>query len=222
LEDAAPALGAEVNGAKVGGLSHVAAFSFQGAKIMTTGEGGMIVTSDEELYERVKFLGDHGRDKHIPFQISAVGYKYKMSNLQAALGLGQIERIEELVGKKRTIFGWYRKRLAGVAGLTLNTERCWARNIYWMTSVVLDENLGISRNEVLAGLKQRRVDSRPFFPPVSSFPMFQSREAENPVAYRISRQGLNLPSGHNLTEQDVERVCSSLLEVLRVPCRKAA
>src|SRR5262249_16624228 len=91
LEDAAPALGAEVNGRKVGGLGDAACFSFQGAKIMTTGEGGMFVTSDETLYERVKHLGDHGRDKHIPFQINRVGYKYKMSNVQAAIGLGQLE-----------------------------------------------------------------------------------------------------------------------------------
>src|SRR4029077_9372287 len=133
----------------------VAAFSFQGAKIMTTGEGGMLVTSDEALYERVKCLGGHGRALHRPFVISAIGYKYKMSNLQAALGLGQLERIEELVGKKRVIYGWYRGRLAGVPGVQLNVQRPWARNIYWMTSVVLDEGLGISRDEVIAGLKQR-------------------------------------------------------------------
>jgi perosamine synthetase len=222
MEDAAPALGAEVHGVKVGGLSAIAAFSFQGAKIMTTGEGGMIVTSDEALYERVKFLGDHGRDKHIPFQIAAVGYKYKMSNLQAALGLAQIQRIDELVRKKREIFGWYHKRLAGVPGLTLNAQRPWARNIYWMTSVILDANLGASRDEVITALKQAGVDSRPFFPPLSSFPMFKSRAEENPVAYRVARQGINLPSGHNLTEQDVEIVCSRLVQVLQATGRQAA
>src|SRR5258708_23687725 len=101
LEDAAPALGAEVHGHKVGDLSDVAAFSFQGAKIMTTGEGGMLVTNDEALYQRVKYLGDHGRDRHRPFVISAIGDKYKMSNLQAAMGLGQLERIGERRRKKR-------------------------------------------------------------------------------------------------------------------------
>jgi perosamine synthetase len=222
LEDAAPALGATVNGQRVGGLGDLACFSFQGAKIMTTGEGGMLVTSDEELYERIKFLGDHGRDKHIPFQISAIGYKYKMSNIQAALGLGQLERIEELVEKKRTIFQWYRQRLEGVAGLRLNAERPWARSIYWMTSIVLDDGVDVSRDKVIAGLKERHVDSRPFFPPISSFPMFASCQERNPVAWRVSRQGINLPSGHNLTEQDVERVCDSLLEAMKVPARKVA
>jgi perosamine synthetase len=222
LEDAAPALGAEVHGCKVGGLGDLAAFSFQGAKVMTTGEGGMVVTSDETLFERVKFLGDHGRDKHIPFLISEVGYKYKMSNLQAALGLAQVERMEELVGKKRTIHSWYRQRLAGVPGLTLNTERPWARSIYWMTSLVLSDAIRLGRDEVIAGLKQRHIDSRPFFPPMSSFPMFQSRDRENPVAYRVSRRGINLPSGHNLTEEDIDRVCRALLEVLAQQDRKAA
>src|SRR5438552_12628610 len=122
----------------------MATFSFQGAKVMTTGEGGMVVTSSVELYERARCYGDHGRDKHIPFRIAEVGYKYKMSNLQAALGLAQLERIEELVGKKRLIFHWYRQRLQRVPGLTLNTEQPWARNIYWMTSVVLDEGLSVT------------------------------------------------------------------------------
>jgi perosamine synthetase len=222
MEDAAPALGGEVGGRKVGGLGDVACFSFQGAKIMTTGEGGMLCTSDEALYERIHSLWDHGRDEHIPFQISEVGYKYKMSNLQAAVGLAQLERIEELVGKKRVIYGWYRARLDGVPGLTLNAEAPWARSIFWMSSAVLDDRLGVSRDAVIAGLKQRGVDSRPFFPPMSSFPMFKSREKENPVAYRVSRQGINLPSGHNLTEEDVDRVCAALKEVLNSAGRKAA
>ena len=222
LEDAAPALGAEVKGKKVGGLSDVAAFSFQGAKIMTTGEGGMLVTSDETLFERARFLGDHGRDPHVPFKIAEVGCKYKMSNLQAAMGLAQLERIEELVAKKRQIFGWYHERLADVPQLQLNVERPWARNIYWMTSIVLQERAGVARDEVMAALKERHVDSRPFFPPVSSFPMFANCAERNPIAYRVSANGINLPSGHNLREADVDYVCSALKEVLHLRSRRAA
>lgn len=214
LEDAAPALGAEIEGRKAGSFGNVAAFSFQGAKIMTCGEGGMLVTSDPNLYERARFLNDHGRDPHRPFVISEVGYKYKMSNLQAALGLAQLERIEEMIAKRRVIFQWYRQRLGGVPGLSLNVERFWARNIYWMTSIVLGDELPIARDDVIAGLKERDIDSRPFFPPVSSFPMFESRAKQNPHAYNVSRRGINLPSGHNLTEADVDRVATSLLEVL--------
>ena len=222
LEDAAPALGAEVNGQKVGSLGHAATFSFQGAKIMVTGEGGMLVTDDEGLFERARHLNDHGRDPDRPFQISTIGHKYKLSNLQAALGLAQLERMTELVSRKRTIFGWYRQRLGSIAGLRLNAERRWARNTYWMTSVVFDDELGVSRAEVIAGLKRRHIDSRPFFPPTSSFPMFSRRENANPVAYRIADRGLNLPSGHNLTEHDVDWVCGALLELLPGDCRRAA
>jgi perosamine synthetase len=222
LEDAAPALGAEVNCRKVGGLGRVGAFSFQGAKLLVTGEGGMLVTDDAELFERISRLADHGRDPDRPLHIRTIGHKYKMSNLQAALGLAQLERIDELVRKKRLIFEWYRQRLGQVPGLTLNAEKHWARNTYWMTSVVLSEQHDVSRDTVIAQLKQRHIDSRPFFPPMSSFPMFKSRSEDNPVAYRIARQGLNLPSGHNLTEGDVDRVCRSLVDILQGRGRQAA
>jgi perosamine synthetase len=214
LEDAAPALGAEIEGRKVGSFGDMACFSFQGAKIMTCGEGGMLVTDDESLYERAKFLGDHGRNPHQPFLIAEFGHKYKLSNLQAALGLAQLERLEEMIAKRRLIFQWYRRRLHGAGDLALNVERYWARNIYWMTSIVLGDRFAVTRDEVIAGLRERQIDSRPFFPPLSSLPMFVGREAENPVAYNLSSRGINLPSGHNLTEADVDRVCTSLLEVL--------
>jgi perosamine synthetase len=130
------------------------------------------------------------------------------------MGLGQLERIEELVGKKRVIYSWYKKRLADMPEFALNAEAPWARSIYWMTSIVLNDKAKIGRNDVIKGLKERGVDSRPFFPPMSSFPMFKSCAAENPVAYRVSKNGVNLPSGHNLTEEDIDRVCTALKDVL--------
>src|SRR5262249_55019391 len=139
LEDAAPALGAEVNCRKVGGLARVGVFSFQGAKLLVTGEGGMLVTDDADPFEPVSPLADHGRDSDRPFHIPCIGYKYKLSNLQAALGLAQLERVEELVEKKRLIFDWYQQRLGRVPGIVLNAEKHWARATYWMTSVVLAE-----------------------------------------------------------------------------------
>ncbi len=222
LEDAAPALGAQIDGQKVGSFGDAATFSFQGAKIMTCGEGGMLVTSSEAVYQRAAHLGDHGRDAHRPFFINTVGYKYKLSNVQAALGLAQLERIEELVDRKRLIFNWYQERLAASREISLNVERPWAKNIYWMTSIVLNASVRLERDAVIAGLKSRGIDSRPFFPPVSSFPMFRSLAAENPVAYEIAARGINLPSGHNLTESQVDRVCTALIETLRSANRAAA
>ena len=220
LEDAAPALGAEVNHKRVGGLSDVAAFSFQGAKILTTGEGGMLVTSDERLFERMRYLGDHGRDPKEPTKNTAIGFKYKMSNLQAALGLAQLERLDELVERKRLIFRWYQERLSGLPGVQLNVQRPWARNIYWMSSIVLEDSA--DRDRVMATLKQLGIDSRAFFRPVSSLPMYQSCKNQNPVAYEVSSQGINLPSGHNLTEADVDYICAILRESLCSRKRAAA
>lgn len=222
VEDAAPALGAQVNRKRVGGLGDVAAFSFQGAKLLTTGEGGMVVTSDESLVERMRWLGDHGRDPKNPHTNSAVGFKYKMSNLQAALGLAQLERLDELVEKKRTIFRWYQERLCALPGIQLNTEKAWAHNNYWMTSIVLHEGGARRRDQVMQMLKQAGVDSRPFFAPLSSLPMYQSCREQNPIAYQVSAQGINLPSGHNLTEPDVDYVCSVLRDSLSSQRRQAA
>ncbi len=222
LEDAAPALGAEVEGRKVGSFGDIACFSFQGAKIMTCGEGGMLVTDNRPLMERARYFNDHCRDPEHPLRNTAIGYKYKMSNLQAALGLGQIERIEEMVAKRRIIYQWYSERLAGVPDLALNVERSWARNIYWMTSIVLGESHAIDRDEVISDLKRHDIDSRPFFAPLSSFPMFTSRQNVNRTAYAISQRGINLPSGHNLMEADVDRVCECLRAALaRSACANA-
>jgi perosamine synthetase len=218
MEDAAPALGATVlvDGVErpVGSLGDVACFSFQGAKIMTTGEGGMLVTNDRAIYDRASFLNDHARDRANGFQILEVGYKYKMSNIQAALGLAQLERLDELVGQKRRIMGWYRDRLAGVDGLGLNAANGWSKPIFWMSSVVLDEAVTPGREQVTCHLKELGIDTRPFFPPLSSFPMFRTPAGPGPVAARIGRAGINLPSGHSLTEADVERVCRGLKSAL--------
>ncbi|CAN5563856.1 N/A [soil metagenome] len=222
LEDAAPALGSEVNGRRVGGLGDIGAFSFQGAKLLTTGEGGMLVTSDEALFDRIRHLSDHGRDLKDPHKNTITGFKYKMSNLQAALGLAQLERLEELVDKKRCIFGWYQERLSGLPGIRLNCEQAWAHNNYWMTSIVLDEGGARKRDGVMATLKQSGIDSRPFFRPLSSLPMYQNRQDQNPVAYEVASQGINLPSGHNLTEAEIDRVCSVLRETLSGTKRMAA
>jgi perosamine synthetase len=205
VEDAAPSLGANIRGKRTGSFGRAAAFSFQGAKIMVTGEGGMLVTDDTELYERIKGLWDHGRDPHKTFWNSSIGYKYKMSNIQAALGLAQLERIEELVEKKREIYRWYAEGLEGCPHIRLNAERAGCRNIMWMTSIILSNDAPVQREELMKKLKEANADSRPFFYPMSVFPMFES--ANTPTAAKVSKGGINLPSGHNLTREQVDFVC---------------
>lgn len=214
IEDAAPAIGATFNGKKMGSFGDVAGFSFQGAKTLSTGEGGMIVTNDSELFDKIKHFAEHGRSSS-GFDISDIGYKYKMSNLQAAWGCAQLERIDELVAKKRLLYSWYKEELDGIEGLLLNKESNDVENpIFWMNSIVLDKNFGITRDEVMKVLKDEDIDTRPFFPPMSSFKMFKCMY--NPIATHIGENGINLPSGHNLTRDEVHYVCLCIKKILGV------
>lgn len=214
LEDACPSLGATFEGKKTGSLSDMAAFSFQGAKIVVTGEGGMLVTNNSKLFEKAAYIADLGRDrKRGAFWHTLIGYKYKMSNLQAALGLGQLERVESLIKRKRAIFEWYYKKLGGIEGLSMNTEKSWARNIYWMSSIVIDRKLSITRDELMKKLRSRMIDTRPFFFPFSMLPMYKTN-VDNPVAYHVGLKGINLPSGVNLTKEEVDYISSQIVDTL--------
>src|SRR5205814_1600524 len=161
-------------------------------KALVTGEGGMLLGNDAALFERAQLLGDHGRDPGKTLFNKEIGYKYKMSNLQAALGLAQAERTEEIVARKRQIFEWYRKRLADIDEIELNAELPGCKNIFWMSSLVLGNKIKLSRDEVIAELKKRMVDTRPMFYPLSSLPMFEKKN--NPVAFHVGLRGINLPS----------------------------
>lgn len=164
IEDAAPSIGARYKGKRTGNFGDASAFSFQGAKLMVTGEGGMLVTSNDKIYERASFLANQGRDPHIPFWIREIGLKYKMSNIQAALGLAQLERIDELIEKKRNIYSWYKARLNDLNGIQFSVEEEWAKSIHWMTSIVLGETVPIERDELRRKLLEKGIDTRPIFP----------------------------------------------------------
>jgi len=214
LEDAAPSIGTIYKGKKTGSLGHAAAFSFQGAKAVVTGEGGFLLTQDEELFKQAWYFNDHGRDASKALYNTAIGHKYKMSNIQAALGLAQMEKIEEIVTQKRQIFAWYQERLSDIEELALNVEIPDTRNIYWMSSIVLDPKIKFSRDEFMSKLKERKIDSRPMFYPMSSFPMFNSQDQLNKVAYDVPLRGINLPSGHERTEEEIDYVCSHIRDLL--------
>jgi perosamine synthetase len=174
----------------------------------------MITTKHEEIYERAKYLRDHAMSQEKRYWHTEVGFNYRMTNIQAALGLAQLERIEELIGKKREIYGWYEGFLRDVEGIRLNPERSWVRNIFWMVCLVLEGNTGISRNELMDKLKAKGIDTRPFFHPISQLPMYRGGPV-NPIAYGISEKGLNLPSGVNLEKKDVRWITSQIKGILR-------
>ena len=223
IEDAAEAIGSEYRGHKAGSFGDTGVFSFHGSKTLTTGEGGMLTTSSEEIYRRSLFLRDHGRnpgDKM--FRNAEVAYKYKMSSMQAALGLAQLERIDELVERKRQIFSWYQERLDIIEGINLNYEAPTTKNTYWMVTVILDKKFGLKKEAVMALMSEKGIDSRPFFHPLSSIPAYwesgQAAEARrrNKSAYKVSPYGLNLPCGLNMTEEKVDYVCGVLKSSLGV------
>ncbi|MCC6523514.1 MAG: DegT/DnrJ/EryC1/StrS family aminotransferase [Polyangiaceae bacterium] len=220
VEDAAEAHGATLGGRVVGALGRVATFSFYGNKILTTGEGGMVTTDDEALAARLRLLKDHGMRPERRYFHSELAWNYRMTNLQAALGVAQIEQAEEFIAQKRRIFGWYREELGARTDLELNVERPGARNVYWMTSAVLGERAATSRDGVAAELRAAGVDSRPFFVPMSELPhLARYRKVgrsgnDCPVARRLGARGLNLPSGCGLFEADVRRAARTLAHVL--------
>jgi len=203
LEDAAEGLGSEYGGKKAGAIGDAGVFSFHGTKTISTGEGGILVTDRLEILERAKILNDHGRDPKIgkTFWMAEYGYKYKMSNLQAAMGCAQIERADELIEKKRQIFGWYKEFLSGLP-CTLNPEPKNAKNSYWMPTAIIDKSVAFDREALFAHLKKYNIDGRPFFYPLSSLPMFEKQQ-KNVVSYDLYERGINMPSHHELSEEDI-------------------
>lgn len=217
LEDSAEAIGARYQGRQAGTLGDVGIFSFHSSKTLTTGEGGMFVTDRVDLYERVLVLRDHGRrlgDKM--FHHTEVGYKYKMGNLQAALGLAQLQRLDELVAKKQQIFAWYQAELSQVPGITLNQTASDVQNSYWMTCALFDPSTGLDKKQVIDRMAAENIECRPFFPPLSALPAFQNIGLAHPapVSDRLSQSGINLPSGAQLTQAQVQRICNSLKRIL--------
>lgn len=222
IEDAAEAIGSEYKGRKAGSFGDASVFSFHGSKTLTTGEGGMLVTNDAKLFERAQFLRDHGRkpgDKM--FFNHEVAYKYKMSSMQAALGLAQLERIEELLEHKRRTFKWYEEELDGVDGVTLNYGAPDANLVYWMVTIVLDPKFNLKKQRLMEKMNEHNIDTRPFFFPLSSIPAYSETEqagvarARNHVSYGLTPYGINLPSALNMTEEKVKRVCEALKDILR-------
>lgn len=207
IEDAAEAIGSVYKGKRAGSMGVFGVFSFHGTKTLTTGEGGMFVTNDSELYETVLTLSNHGRSRQQTKQFWAdkIGFKYKMSNIQAAIGCAQLERIEELIAGKRRIFNIYQQELAGLP-VSLNPEYGNTINGYWMPTMLVDESVAFEREALLARFKQADIDGRVFFWPLSDTGHFKETR-HTPVAHSIYARAVNLPSYHDLGNDDIMRVC---------------
>ena len=215
IEDAAEAHGATVKGKRVGSWGNCATFSFYGNKNLTTGEGGMITTDDEDFYNRCRYLRDHAMSKEKRYWHTAPGFNFRMTNIQAAIGCAQLERIDEFMAKRQRIFDWYRKYLGEIDGVNLNNTSEWATNAYWLICLENKKWSIEDRDAFMVELKKRGVDSRPFFYPMSQMP-YINEKVDTPVTDRIYTQGINLPTYFDLEEDQVQFICKVLKQLLNV------
>lgn len=215
IEDAAEAIGSVYHGKPAGSIGKFGTFSFHGTKTLTTGEGGMFITNDPDLYERVLTLSNHGRARGQTKQFwpDMVGFKYKMSNIQAAIGCAQLERIDELIRRKREILSHYRECLASFPVLSMNPEPPGIINGAWMPTVVFAPKTGVTREMLQAKFADDHIDARVFFHPLSGLPMFEP-QVQNIHAWDIPRRAINLPSFHDITPAEQGRVIDVIVEVL--------
>lgn len=214
IEDAAEAIGSHWHGKHAGTLGKFGTFSFHGTKTLTTGEGGMFITNDPDLYEQVLTLSNHGRARGQTKQFwpDAVGFKYKISNLQAAIGFGQMERIDQLVSRKREIFEYYKQALASLPGVSINPEYEGTINGYWMPTLVFEPSMNITREHLQEKFTEENIDARVFFHPLSSLDMFDSITT-NKHAWDIPRRAINLPSYHDITPAEMDRVIKVITDI---------
>ena len=215
IEDSAEAIGSVYHGKRAGSMGKFGAFSFHGTKTMTTGEGGMFVTNDQDLYDRVLTLSNHGRSKGQSKQFwpDMVGFKYKMSNIQAAIGCAQMERIDELTARKYEILAAYRKERANLPGSSMNPEVPEIVNGAWMPAIVFSEETGIRREKIQSAFAAENADARVFFWPLSSLPMFEPIPT-NLMAWNIPERAINLPSYHDIGTDDIERVVAVIKRLI--------
>jgi perosamine synthetase len=210
VEDAAEAHGASWNRRMAGSLGDIATFSFYGNKTLTTGEGGMVVTNDDTLIERVRLYRGQGMDPSRRYWFPVVGYNYRMTSLVAAVGVAQLERIDWLLARRVEIAHWYREALAHTDGISWQIEDPRAAHAYWMFSILLPEGASLTSDEVIAAMANQGIETRPIFPPMHTLPPYFERDGRYPVAEAIARRGLSLPTWAGLSREDVVRVCAAL------------
>tara|TARA_Y100000310_G_C20639630_1_gene793177 strand:- start:9 stop:1124 length:1116 start_codon:yes stop_codon:yes gene_type:complete len=217
IEDAAEAHGAEYKGKKIGSLGDATAFSFYANKIITTGEGGMVVTNNEEIAEKAKLLRNHAFTKP-RFLHHELGFNYRMTNIQGAIGLAQMEKADELVNIRIKNAIFYNSLLKDVKGITLPPKKDWAKNVYWMYSILIEDDFGMTMQEVREELLKKGIDTRTFFIPIHKQPVFINGNNGNypdtngnyPISEELARKGLYLPSSSSLTQEQIIYISKTL------------
>lgn len=217
IEDAAEAFGARIGQEPTGSLSQVASFSLFGNKIITSGEGGVVVTSDEALYQKMKLLKGQGMSPTRRYWHEIVGYNYRMTNMQAAVALGQLENSAWHLAQRRRVAELYKKHLADVMGglVQMQAEPEGYTNVYWMNNVILQDAVRKDRDQVMREMEAKNIEMRPVFYPMHIMPPYYDASLHLPVAERIAANGISLPSHAMLSEEDVAYVCESLKEIIK-------
>lgn len=217
IEDCAEALGTKYKGRPVGTIGDAGCFSFFSNKVITTGEGGMIVTNNTSLHEKLVTLRDHGMSKSKRYWHEFPGFNYRMTNLQAAVGLAQMEQIDQFLHRRAQIASWYNKYLQGIPGLALPSEESWALRVMWLFTILLPENWIAGRETLIKQLLNEGIETRPMFYPLHVQPAFGEHTQRCPVSTSLSRRGLSLPSSIDLEEWEVAHICKQLLKALDRP-----
>lgn len=216
IEDVAEAHGAKYKGRVLGSFGDISCFSFYGNKIITTGEGGMCLMNDEELMERSKLLRDHAMSREKRYWHDLIGFNYRLTNIQAAIGIAQLEKIDKIIEIKRKNAQYYAEGLRELDNrglITLHPQMPWAKNVYWMYSIIFKRLNGLSRDKLICRLKDEGIDTRPFFYPMHVLPPYVSN-IKFPIAQSLSEHGINLPSSAKLTKETIDHISHSILELL--------
>jgi perosamine synthetase len=217
IEDVAEAFGARAHGGLVGTFGDAACFSFYGNKTITTGEGGMILFSDEASYDRAAMLRDHGMSRERRYWHLEAGYNYRLTNVQAAIGTAQMERVAPILERKRTLAERYTSGLEGTPGIVCPPRAAWAEPVCWLYTLRVDDDLGMTRDELAERLLMSGIETRPVFPPLHGMPPFERfARGSFPVTERLALTGLTLPSGVTLSDDDVDAITTTLRGIVDV------
>lgn len=212
VEDAAEAHGAEYKGKKVGSFGDISCFSFYGNKIITTGEGGMCLTNNEELAKKMRILRDHGMNPEKRYWHNVIGFNYRMTNLEAAIGVAQLKKIDKIISRKRKIAKTYDSLVKNIDGIFTPPEMPWAKNVYWLYTMLMSEKFGVARDELMKELEKKGIETRPMFYPIHTMPPYKTEE-KLPISEKLSKRGITLPSSAKLQDEVIIYITNSIKEI---------